>query len=146
MIFGCWTSLVPQERQGRRRGEQPPADLPVDYEGLEHLAEHRLHRADPQPAGHPGGQLVLRDAQGAEVLPRRLARTSGRTRSTRSIKDQLKAMGAEAVGEEYVALDGGEGMAELIAAIKAARPGRRPQHGGRRRQHAVLPAAGRRPG
>ncbi len=37
------------------------------------------------------------------------------------IKDQLKAMGAQTVGENYVSLDGRTGMAEMIAAIKAAK-------------------------
>ena len=123
VIFGCWTSAS-------RKSVKPVVEqhhhllfYPDGLRGAGAVAEHRLHRRGPQPAGHPGGQVVVRPPQGTQVLPRRLGLRLAARASTRSSRITLEALGAEVVGEEYV----------LFGSTAVDDPGRRDQAGQARR-------------
>ena len=142
VIFGCWTSLCRRSVKSVVESTNHLLFFPSNYEGMDISSEHRLHGADPQPAGDPGGQLVLRDAQGPEVLPRRLA---GRAVLFVERADQGPAQGDGGPGgRREVRGPRWERDARADRGDQGGQARRGAQHGGRRRQQAVLPAA--RPG
>ena len=130
----------PQERQAGGRARTITADLPHGLRGAGAVAQHRLHRRGPQPAGDPRGKLVLREPEGAEVLPRRLGL---RVAALRQRDHQGSAQGAGGRGRRRVVrplrqheVDG------LGRRDQAGRARRDHQHGGGGYQRAVLPQAG----
>ena len=110
----------PQERQARGRAQKPFADLPDGLRGAGTVTQHHLHRCRPEPTGNSRCELVFRDAEGAKfflvgsdyVWPHCV---------NEIIKDQLKALGAECVGESYV-LFGTDDVGPSVEAIKKANP------------------------
>ena len=72
VIFGCWTSASRKSVKPVVEQRLSPVDLPDGLRRSGAVAQHRLHGCGTEPAGHSGGELVLRDLKGSEVLPGRL--------------------------------------------------------------------------
>jgi urea transport system substrate-binding protein len=120
VIFGGWTSL---SRRGVKAVVESSDHLlffPSNYEGMD--ISPNIVCTGPIP----NQQVIPAVNWCFETLKARKFFLAGSQdvlsySSNALIKDQLRAMGAQPVGEKYVELDG-KGMPELIAAIKAAAP------------------------
>ncbi len=120
VIFGCWTSLC---RRSVKSVVEPSNHLlffPSNYEGMD------IPSCIVCTGPIPNQQVIPAVNWCFETLKARKFFLAGSQdiqsySSNALIKDQLKAMGAQTVGEKYVALDG-TGMPDMIAAIKAAGP------------------------
>jgi urea transport system substrate-binding protein len=120
VIFGCWTSLC---RRSVKSVVEPSNHLlffPSNYEGMD------LSSSIVCTGPIPNQQVIPAVNWCFETLKVRKFFLAGSQdiqsySSNALITDQLKALGAQLVGEKYVALDG-TGMPDMIAAIKAAGP------------------------
>ncbi|MFO0890907.1 MAG: urea ABC transporter substrate-binding protein [Isosphaeraceae bacterium] len=120
VLFGCWTSL---SRRAVKEVVESTGHLlffPSNYEGMD------------IPSGVictgpiPNQQVIPAVNWCYETLKARKFFLAGSKdiqaySSNALVKDQLKAIGAQLVGEKYVELDGA-GTAEMVASIKAAAP------------------------
>jgi urea transport system substrate-binding protein len=120
VIFGCWTSLCRRSVKAVVESSNHLLFFPSNYEGMDITPSIVCTGPIPNQQVIPAVNWCL------ETLKARKFFLAGSQdvqsySSNALIKDQLKAMGTQPVGEKYVALDG-KGMPELIAAIKAAAP------------------------
>ncbi|QEH31891.1 Aliphatic amidase expression-regulating protein [Aquisphaera giovannonii] len=120
VIVGCWSGLSRRKVRDVVQASGHLLIFPSNYEGM-----------DTAPGvvctgPIPNQQVIPAVNWCSEKLRARKFFLAGSQdvqsySSNALIKDQLKAIGAEGVGEKYVGLDG-SGMAEMVAAIKAAAP------------------------
>src|SRR3954454_11387490 len=120
VIFGCWTSLSRRSVKSVVESSNHLLFFASNYEGMD------ISPSIVCTGPIPNQQVIPAVNWCFETLKARKFFLAGSQdvqsySSNALIKDQLKAMGAQPVGEKYVALDG-KGMPELIAAIKAAGP------------------------
>ena len=119
VIFGCWTSLCRRSVKAVVEGSNHLLFFPSNYEGMD------ISSSIVCTGPIPNQQVIPAVNYCFESLKARRFFLAGSKdvqsySSNALIKDQLKAMGALTVGENYVALDG-TGMPEMVAAIKAAK-------------------------
>jgi urea transport system substrate-binding protein len=119
-IFGCWTSLSRRSVKAVVESSNHLLFFPSNYEGMD------ITPSIVCTGPIPNQQVIPAVNWCFDTLKARKFFLAGSQdvwsySSNALIKDQLKAMGAQAVGEKYVELDG-KGMPELIGAIKAAAP------------------------
>ena len=137
VIFGCWTSAS-------RKSVKPVVErhnhlliYPNAYEGLEHSSNIVYTGAAPNQHIIPAVKWTYDNLKARKyflagsdhIWPRGVSAV---------VKECLKALGAEVVGEEYLLL-GATNVDPLIAKIKKARPGRHSEHGYGRHECTVLP-------
>jgi urea transport system substrate-binding protein len=121
VIFGCLTGSCRKSVKAVVEGADHLLVFPSNYEGMD------LPSSVVCTGPLPNQQVIPAVNWCSETLRAKkffLAGCSADTWSLVSnaiVKDQLKAIGAMAVGEKYVSLDG-KGVPELVAAIKAASP------------------------
>jgi urea transport system substrate-binding protein len=118
VIFGGWTALARRSVKVVVESSNHLFFFPSNYEGMDIPSNVVCTGPIPNQQVIPAVNWCF------EVLKARKFYLAGSQdiqaySSNALIKDQLKAMGAEAVGEKYVALDG-TGMPEMIAAIKGS--------------------------
>jgi len=118
VIFGCWTALARRSVKAVVESSKHLLFFPSNYEGMDIPSNVICTGPIPNQQVIPAVNWCF------EVLNARKFYLAGSQdiqaySSNALIKDQLKAMGAEAVGEKYVALDG-TGTPEMIAAIKGS--------------------------
>lgn len=120
VIFGCLTSLCRRQVKAVVESSNHLLFFPSNYEGMDTTSN--VVCTGPLP----NQQVIPAVNWCHETLRARKFFFAGSTdvqsySQNALVKDQLKAIGAQLVGEKYVSLDG-EGMPEMIAAIKAAAP------------------------
>jgi urea transport system substrate-binding protein len=120
VIFGCWTSLSRRSVKAVVEGSNHLLFFPSNYEGMD--IPWSIICTGPIP----NQQVIPAVNWCFETLKARKFFLAGSQdvqsySSNALIKDQFRAMGAQSVGEKYVALDG-TGVLDMIAAIKAAGP------------------------
>jgi urea transport system substrate-binding protein len=121
VIVGGWTSL---SRRSIKSVVEPAGHLlifPSNYEGMDLTSSIVCTGPIPNQQVIPAVNWCFQTLEARKFF---LAGSQDilSYSSNAIIKDQLKALGAECTGEKYVPLDGGEGMTELIGAIKAVGP------------------------
>ncbi len=120
VIFGCWTSLC---RKSVKSVVEPSNHLlffPSNYEGMDVPSSIVCTGPIPNQQVIPAVNWCFETLRARKFF---LAGSQdiGSYSVNAVIKDQLKALGAQPVGEKYVALDG-TGIPDMITAIKAAGP------------------------
>ncbi len=120
VIFGCWSSLC---RKAVKSVVEPSNHLlffPSNYEGMDICSSIVCTGPIPNQQVIPAVNWCFETLRARKFF---LAGSQdiGSYSINAVIKDQLKALGAQPVGEKYVALDG-TGMPDMITAIKAAGP------------------------
>jgi urea transport system substrate-binding protein len=118
VIFGCWTALARRSVKAVVESSNHLLFFPSNYEGMDMPSNVVCTGPIPNQQVIPAVNWCF------EVLKARKFYLAGSQdiqsySSNALIKDQLKAIGAEAVGEKYVALDG-TGMPDMIVAIKGS--------------------------
>jgi urea transport system substrate-binding protein len=120
VIFGGWTSLSRRSVKAVVESSNHLLFFPSNYEGMD------ITPSIVCTGPIPNQQVIPAVNWCFETLKARKFFLAGSQdvwsySSSALIKDQLRAMGAQPVGEKYVELDG-KGMPGLIEAIKAAAP------------------------
>ena len=120
VIFGCWTSLSRRSVKAVVEASNHLLFFPSNYEGMD------ITPSIVCTGPIPNQQVIPAVNWCFETLRARKFFLAGSQdvqsySSNALIKDQLKALGAQTVGEKYVALDG-TGMADMITAIRTAGP------------------------
>jgi urea transport system substrate-binding protein len=120
VLFGCWTGLCRRAVKQVVESSRHLLFFPSNYEGMD----------------IPSGVICTGPIPNQQVIPavnwcfealkaRKFYLAGSKDIQSYSanalIRDQLKAIGAQSIGEKYVELDG-TGMPEMIAAIKASSP------------------------
>lgn len=120
VVFGCWTSAS-------RKAVKPVFEelngllfYPVQYEGLEQSPNIFYTGAEPTQQIIPGVDFLLKELKAKKIYLLGSDYVFPRTANL-IIKAQLKAMGAELAGEEYVPLGGTE-FSTIISKIQEAKP------------------------
>ena len=118
-IFGCWTSLSRRSVKSVVEASNHLLFFPSNYEGMDVSSSVVCTGPIPNQQVIPAVNYCFESLKARRFF---LAGSQDiQSYGTNAlIKDQLKAMGAQAVGEKYVALDG-TGMPDMIAAIKTAK-------------------------
>jgi urea transport system substrate-binding protein len=120
VIFGCWSSLCRKAVKSVVKLSNHLLFFPSNYEGMDISASIVCTGAIPNQQVFPAVYWCF------ETLKARRFFLAG-TQDVQSysvnavIKDQLKALGGQLVGEKYVALDGAR-MPDMITAIKTTSP------------------------
>ncbi len=120
VVFGCWTSAS-------RKAVKPVFEelngllfYPVQYEGLEQSPNIFYTGAEPTQQIIPGVNFLVNELKAKKIYLLGSDYVFPRTANL-IIKAQLKAMGAELAGEEYVPLGGTE-FSTIISKIQEAKP------------------------
>jgi urea transport system substrate-binding protein len=120
VIFGCWSSLCRKAVKSVVKLSNHLLFFPSNYEGLDITSSIVCTGAIPNQQVIPAVYWCF------ETLKARRFFLAG-SQNIQSysvnavIKDQLKALGGQLVGEKYVALDG-TGIPDMVTAIKVAGP------------------------
>ena len=120
VIFGCWTSLCRRSVKAVVEASNHLLFFPSNYEGMDITPSIVCTGPIPNQQVIPAVNWCFETLKARKFFLAGSADVQSYS-SNALIKDQLKALGAQTVGEKYVALDG-TGMPEMIAAIKAASP------------------------
>ncbi|PTX97245.1 urea ABC transporter substrate-binding protein [Verrucomicrobia bacterium LW23] len=120
-VFGCWTSASRKTVAPIFEQRGGLLFYPVQYEGLEQSPNIIYLGAAPNQQIIPAVKWTF-DNLGTRVYLVGSDYVFPHAANA-VIKDQLKALGGQVVGEDYVALGGGGArLAEVVARIKAAAP------------------------
>ena len=120
VIFGCWTSASRKSVKPVVEQKQHLLIYPMAYEGLEQSPNIIYTGAAPNQQVIPALSWCLRAPEGPEILPGRLGLCWPHC-VNEIAKDQLKALGAECVGESYI-LFGSSDVGASVEAIRKANP------------------------
>ncbi len=120
VIFGCWTSLSRRSVKSVVEASNHLLFFPSNYEGMDSTSSIVCTGPIPNQQIIPAVNWCFETLKARKFFLVGSADVQSYS-SNALIKDQLKALGAQTVGEKYVALDG-TGMPEVITAIKAAGP------------------------
>ncbi|CAG1013346.1 partial Aliphatic amidase expression-regulating protein, partial [Anaerolineae bacterium] len=119
VVFGCWTSASRKAVKSTFEDNNGLLFYPVQYEGLEQSPNIFYTGATTNQQIVPAVEYLIKEGKkkvfllGSDyVFPRT---------SNTIIKEQLKALGGETVGEEYVPLGGTE-FSTILAKIREAKP------------------------
>jgi urea transport system substrate-binding protein len=120
VIFGCWSTMCRRSVEAVVESSNHLLVFPSNYEGMEISSSVVCTGPIPNQQIIPAVNWCFRTLKARRFF---LAGSQDiqSYASNRLIRDQLKAMGAQATGEKYVALDGA-GMPDLISAIKQSSP------------------------
>ncbi|MCX6044339.1 MAG: urea ABC transporter substrate-binding protein [Chloroflexi bacterium] len=120
VVFGCWTSAS-------RKAVKPVFEelngllfYPVQYEGLEQSPNIFYTGAEPTQQIIPGVEYLVNELKAKKIYLLGSDYVFPRTANL-IIKAQLKALGVELAGEEYVPLGGTE-FSTIISKIQEAKP------------------------
>jgi urea transport system substrate-binding protein len=119
VIFGCWTSASRKAVKDTFESKDHMLWYPVQYEGQECSKNIFYTGAAPNQQIEPAVQWLL-DNKGKKFFLVGSDYVFPRTANT-IIKEQLKALGGETVGEDYLPLGNTE-VTPIITKIKAALP------------------------
>ncbi len=120
VIFGCWTSLCRRSVKSVVEASNHLLFFSSNYEGMDISSSIVCTGPIPNQQVIPAVNWCFETLKARKFFLAGSADVQSYS-SNALIKDQLKALGAQTVGEKYVALDG-TGMPEMIAAIKTASP------------------------